>query len=338
LVQGTKPSLDERDLAAYCCFSVDAESVPYEELRNVFLSSKGRLSDPSVEQMGNIEVIENDNEQVVDDDNVEDPFATLRLEPNGDVATKLFLGVDPATGSYDLNLSRDEMELFAAIPKSSSASDSNQQQQVEAVLRRVLAKRLEEYKQRGLEGILPYRRPKNKTYEPGQELAKKSELMPLLEKISPEFYKYLNEYPNSKPSAKKVEESFSWVNFIADDKPNLCLVHKIGMPVETKKQGDGDGGSDNQRYYLFCQRHFYVMRGHNSVQGVGGAFPVVSSAADDDDSKRRRQQHLLLYVSRTSTDQVSGFGGAAKRAIGARIMGGKIADNMDRLRTSLQTK
>ena len=46
---------------------------------------------------------------------------------------------------------------------------------------------------------------------------------------------------------------------------------------------------------------------------------------------------LVVYGSRTSTDQVAGFGGAAKRAIGARVMGGKIAENIERARKNFET-
>ncbi len=37
-------------------------------------------------------------------------------------------------------------------------------------------------------------------------------------------------------------------------------------------------------------------------------------------------------ATRTSTDQVSGFGSAAKRTIGNKVMGGRMADNFERAR------
>ena len=42
-----------------------------------------------------------------------------------------------------------------------------------------------------------------------------------------------------------------------------------------------------------------------------------------------------FYATRTSTDQVSGFGGAAKRGIGNRVMGGRMAENFERAREVL---
>jgi len=44
---------------------------------------------------------------------------------------------------------------------------------------------------------------------------------------------------------------------------------------------------------------------------------------------------LISGPPRTSTDQVSGFGGAAKRGIGNKIMGGRMAENFERARQVL---
>jgi hypothetical protein len=44
---------------------------------------------------------------------------------------------------------------------------------------------------------------------------------------------------------------------------------------------------------------------------------------------------VVLYCTRTSTDQVSGFGGTAKRTIGNKIMGGRMAENFERAREVL---
>lgn len=62
---------------------------------------------------------------------------------------------------------------------------------------------------------------------------------------------------------------------------------------------------------MYMERHFYISRSHNCLQGIGAALPVEYGA-------------VVLYATRTSTDQVSGFGGSAKRTIGNKIMGGEI--------------
>lgn len=70
---------------------------------------------------------------------------------------------------------------------------------------------------------------------------------------------------------------------------------------------------------VYVERHFYLSRSHNCLQGIGAALPVEDGA-------------VVLYGTRTSTDQVSGFGGTAKRGIGNWVMGGKMAENFERAR------
>lgn len=170
-------------------------------------------------------------------------LADLKLEPNRETVAKLYM-----KGASELNLSPEEEKVF----KKCKSADN-----VEEALRTLLKARYEKYLELGLDGIDVYARGK-KTYEPGAELKLKSSRSEILKKYAPVFYEYLNNYPHSKPDG--IEEAFSWVNFTIDEKPTLCLVHKFGRM---------EGG-----LYAFCQRHFYVSRGHNSVQGVGGVFPL----------------------------------------------------------------
>lgn len=72
------------------------------------------------------------------------------------------------------------------------------------------------------------------------------------------------------------------------------------------------------------ERHFYISRSHNCLQGIGASLPVEDGA-------------VVLYATRTSTDQVSGFGGSAKRAVGNKIMGGRMAENFERARQIVST-
>eukprot|EP00957_Ditylum_brightwellii_P198886 15159274-Ditylum_brightwellii.AAC.1 len=117
------------------------------------------------------------------------------------------------------------------------------------------------------------------------------------------------EYPNSKP-AESVRESFSWINFNINEKPTISIVHKLVWKQD--------------KIFLMMHRHFYVSRGHNSIQASGGGLPV-----EDNES-------LIILASCTSTDQVSGFGGSAKRAMGSRIMGGRLAENLGGYRASME--
>jgi hypothetical protein len=286
LVRGAVESINERELAARFAFAVRSEP---SKLKEVFFASSLRQdADETVSQMVNIE------------DGDSNPFSSLKLEPNGATMTKAYLSAKPGS-SGDLNLSKEEMAMFASLPSSATQAD------VEAKLGEVLLARLREYQQKGLKGIPKYSRGKT-DFAPGEELMLKSEKAPVVQKVAPKFHQCLMNYPDFKPS--ELEESFSWVNFKIDDKPTIALVHKFGM-------NEGD-------VFVYCQRHFYVSRGHNSIQGVGGAFAVEDNEV------------VMIYASRTSTDQVAGFGGSAKRAVGARIMGGRIADNMENVRSLIE--
>ena len=215
------------------------------------------------------------------DGSLED-FAGVKLDPNSNVMDKLYH--DAKAGS-DLNLSSDEIKMFKQLGNKATHNE------IEQCLRRVLLNRFREYKKKGLTGIPSYARSK-KEFSVGDELKHQLEVGPILKKYSPVFWKYAIEYPNNKPDG--AVESFFWVNSLIDDKPTIALVHRLGMPQ--------DGG------YVYMERHFYLSRSHNCLQGIGAALPCEDGGT------------AVFYATRTSTDQVSGFGGSAKRTIGNKIM------------------
>ena len=75
------------------------------------------------------------------------------------------------------------------------------------------------------------------------------------------------------------------------------LTHNLYIP---------DGGS-----WIVMQRQFYVSRGYNCEQAIGAFVPVEKGTA-------------IFYINRTSTDQVSGFGGGAKRSIGSKLLSSQL--------------
>lgn len=289
IVHSKLDSLTDRELAAGYALLV---KMSIEDIENLFLDSTGKEdTDPAIQQLGRQD----------QDGNLD--FSKVQLLPTQSTKSMIQIYVNAKPGD-GLNLSEQEYGLFTGLDKKSATKE-----QVEEVLRKVLTFRLNEYRQKGIEGIGPYCRGKGKHFEPGKELLEKTSKLKVLKKVSPAFYKYMLEYPHSKQD-ETVQESFSWINFNIDGKPTISLVHKV-----TWKQ---------DKLFLMMHRHFYVSRGHNSVQLTGGGIPV-----EDNES-------LLVLASRTSTDQVSGFGGAAKRAMGSRIMGGRLAENLERYRASME--
>lgn len=228
-------------------------------------------------------------------------FSSLKLLPKESAAdvVKTYLNFK---GGSDLNLSQREIDMFQALDKKHAT-----QAQVEQVLQKVLQERLDEYKQSGLEGVSPYLRAKGVNFFPGKELHEKAERSPNANRVAKEFASYILSWPSGEKPAG-MAETFGWVNYNLNNKPSIALYHRVIY-------------SDKERNVkCMMNRTFYVSMGHNSVQQFGLASPTGPDST------------LFLLACRTSTDQVAGFGGAAKRSMGSRIMGGKIAENMDRVR------
>lgn len=280
---GSLDAASDKELSVKLAFHVNAK---LKNAKSIFLEDpKKKEYDPTVESLGMI--AEDGGEGSLED------FRGIKLT-NGKVMDKLYQKAAPGS---DLNLSKDEIDKFKKCKS---------HEEVEDCLRLVLLDRFRAYKKNGLAGIKPYARGK-KEFSPGDELKSQIIAGRILPKRAPTFNKCALDYPNSKPEG--LEESFFWVNSIIDDKPTIALVHRMGMP-----QDDG---------FVYMERHFYLSRSHNCLQGIGAALPVDDSSA------------VVLYATRTSTDQVSGFGGTAKRAIGNKVMGGRMAENFERARKVL---
>lgn len=72
------------------------------------------------------------------------------------------------------------------------------------------------------------------------------------------------------------------------------------------------------------QSHFYVSRSYNSVQAIGGALPVEGGT-------------VVVYLDRTSIDQVEGFGSEVNRALGERVRTVHVAEIFERMREAEAT-
>ncbi len=157
------------------------------------------------------------------------------------------------------------------------------------------------YKKSGLDGIAPYARDGEKR-SPGADLRSASEAIRFAKKGAPSFYATLIGYPK-KPEGFR--ERFTWMRFKAHGEPVLILTHAFSV-----EHGDA---------FAVCQRQFYVSRSYNSEQAVAAFLPVEGGT-------------LVAYINRTSTDAVTGFGGVAKRAIGAKVLASQLEGLFEKLR------
>ncbi|KAL7447466.1 hypothetical protein ACHAXM_010783 [Skeletonema potamos] len=284
---GSLDAASDKELSVKLAFHVEGK---IDNIKLIFLRLPAKKKyDPTVGDLGMIATDGGDG-------SLED-FAGVKLSPNEAAMDKLYSNAAPGS---DLNLSQEEIEIFKKLGKNAT------HEQIENTLKQILLDRFRAYKKNGLAGIKPYARAK-KEFSAGEELKNQILHGPILKKRAPVFHNYALDYPNNKP--EEAEESFFWVNSIIDDKPTIALVHRVGMPHS--------GG------YVYMERHFYISRSHNCLQGIGAAMT------------QGDEETVVLYATRTSTDQVSGFGSAAKRTIGNKVMGGRMAENFERARKVL---
>lgn len=209
-------------------------------------------------------------------------FATLRLEPDAQKRAKAYLEARPGE---DLNLSSEEIAAFHALGSAPAPAD------VEAEVKRALLARLQAYQAQGLGGIAPYARSGGKTPSAGDALRLATAATKRLEALIPNAFQALLAYPRVRPAG--FEESYDWSQFRAHGMPTFALTHSIFVP---------EGQS-----WLVAQRQFYVSSGYNCEQSISAFIPM-------------QQGTLVVYSNRTSTDQVTGWGGGAKRAIGSKLL------------------
>ncbi len=201
-------------------------------------------------------------------------------------AAEVFL---EAKAGSSVNLSSGELKAFQASSGQTDASKA-----AEAQLRAMLLARHHAYRTSGLDGIAPYDRG-GEQRRGGDDLRKASAGTVVVKKRFPAFYDMMNGYP--KASLPGMEERFYWVQYGKGGKANYVLEQMVTA-------SDGD-------VHAIMQRQYYASQGYNVEQAVAGFFPVEEGT-------------LVVYVNRTSTDQVAGFGGSAKRSIGRKMMTGQL--------------
>jgi hypothetical protein len=226
---------------------------------------------------------------------------TIGANPAADLA-KLTLAPSTAAAYASaapgdaLNLSTAEIAAFGALGAGAAPAA------VESAVRDALVARLEAYRSRGLAGIAPYARASG-ARSAADELRTASLAAKGFEKYAPAAYALLASYPDGKPQG--TEESFRWSQFDAHGTPTIALTHGLFVP-------DGDA-------WLVIQRQFYVSTGYNAEQAVAALLPVAGGS-------------VAIYGNRTSTDQITGFGGSTKRSLGSKVLASQLESSFERLR------
>ncbi|MGH7787200.1 MAG: hypothetical protein ACRERC_10070 [Candidatus Binatia bacterium] len=223
-------------------------------------------------------------------------FAALTLD---DATAQSFLNAQPGTA---VNLSPQEIAAFAALRAQAPADVDTA---VAAQLRQLLLARHQTYRSGGLAAIAPYARGDGALRSPGEELADATKANVTLAQFAPHMHKVLEVYPQSRP---ELSDEFFWVSFANKGaNPTIALTQRLFA---------GTGGAS-----IFVDRHYYASSQYNTVQAISGVLPV-------------QEGSVLIYINRTSTDQVGGFGSSVKRSVGDHMMAKEIGASLEKLRRS----
>jgi hypothetical protein len=231
-----------------------------------------------------------------------DDFKAVVLKPGGDKETQRYL--DAAPGDK-LNLSLPEIASFAALKGAGGAG----QPQVEEAVRKMLLARYQAYRAQGLSGIAPYARGKDKQSQPADDLRRATEAAKGVKKYTPAFYDVLMNYPQGTPAG--LTQHFFCIRYAMDGRPNFALRQRLALPVEDA--------------YVIADRDFYVSSGYNDTQAVGALLPVENGT-------------VVVYLNRTTTDQLGGFGASAKQSIGRGMMAKQIKAIFEKARAGFKDK
>lgn len=212
-----------------------------------------------------------------------------------------------ATPGEDINLSAAEFTHLKEVlaPTDGKEPDAAEVQQA---VKQVLLERMRSYQMSGLNGIRPYLRDDDEKRDGGKELRIASRASMKVGVFDSGFYDLLLAYPNRKPPGFR--EAYFWVVEKGPSSALVSLTHRFVVP-----QDYGFGT---------VQRQFYVTNGYNVEQALARVVPVDGGS-------------VVLYTNRTSTDEVSGFGGGARRAIGDDLMRAQLKSLYQRMTRKLES-
>ena len=234
-------------------------------------------------------------------------FAGVMFDPSEAKDVRDLLEAGPGD-SY--NLSDPELRTFAslrpAFPAKECGKDPRCGGAVISAYRKVLRDRLTAYLDRGLAGVDPYARDGGKRADPAGELRKAMGSARFLEQWNPQIFAAFRDFPKGDQSG--IENRFLWLKQAVQDRPTFILSHRI-LCVR-------DGIA------FAAERQFYVGHSYNSLQILVGLVPMEGKT-------------LIVYLNRTSSDQVAGVLSGTRHGIGRKIMEKAIRQQFEDVRANL---
>jgi len=219
-------------------------------------------------------------------------FSDVGFAPSEESEIRALLEVKP--GSW-FNLSESESKNLASLRQTFDPKGCEKNprcaEAVASTLRNMLRERLAAYRERGLSGIEPYTRGGGQQADPAEELRKATNAARFLAHEYPQIFDAFLNYPRGNQSG--MESRFFWLKLKAQDRPTFILSHRV-LCLR--------GG-----VAFAAERQFYVGHSYNSLQILAGLIPIEGRT-------------LLVYLNRTSTDQVAGFMSGTRHGMGRKMM------------------
>jgi hypothetical protein len=300
VLEGTVLEGRERDILAGKKVTVEALQSSRREMSAALacLIPPGRKG--SLAHLHNAEAIMPDEYRdasgPIDVNDLEGSLASLTIGKGAEKEAKRYLGAKPG---WELSLSSEEIAAFNALdpPKGQEVAA------VEAELARQFAKRVRDYRAKGLEGIAPFDRGDGETSAAGDDLRNSTIAAEGFLKILPNTHRALLAYPLSEP--RNGESYYFWTRIRVLGRPIFLLNQRlVGQP---------DGVP------VVIERQFYATQFLGAGQTVTALIPVEEGT-------------LAVYSNHSFVDRWTGpgFGTGAKRTIGLKIINGSLPEMADK--------
>jgi len=207
----------------------------------------------------------------------------------------------------NLNLDNTEADKLKAL----SPTASDLQSRVRSTLAEIFAARLNAYARQGLAGVQPYVRANGEVVNPAVELRSAIRGLAFLADDFPGFVDALGAPGSS--SESRLARKYYWME------RRLETNNVLALSTELRRR--------DARSAIGADVHFYASREYNDMLTLIGVIPYGTD-------------WMVFAINHTFTDQVQGFGSAARRAIGrdlvATELGKQLAETRRRLAAGLK--
>ena len=211
-----------------------------------------------------------------------------------------------ADGTF--NASAAELAEVGQAVREAKQRESTQEEIVAAldgVVRKILAQRFQQYRERGNKGIAPYKLKRGDVH-PGDYLSESMQPMELLRERAPDFYRAFLHYPEG--GSENFEHRFFWSRQVDDKRPILSLKHWM---VDV-----------HESYALIGERQFYISHSLSTMN----SFILL---LQDGDST------VMLMINLSFTEIVRGFGSFVAHKVGRYKVANKIRPTFEALQAKL---